>query len=218
MPRVQWSISPTSLAFLTYSQVDHDVNDFICELQSSFDMLGASRHLVAHEFHADGGNHYHCLVQWSAGFNTRDPRVFDVGGFHPNYQQVRAGSGQSRVRDYCLKDGAYFGDTFDDVGQPAKRSRMADWASIVRAGTLGEFWTLVEQLAPYEYANNYSRLASYATARYEQPSTYVPRYTDFVVPAVMSEWADNLVSSPPPVAYFNPAKPGCSQARQAAAG
>lgn len=194
MPRVQWSISASSIAFLTYSQVNHDVDDFICELQSSFDMLGASRHLVAHELHEDGGNHYHCLVQWTSGFNTRDERVFDVGGFHPNYKQVRVGSGQARVRDYCLKDGAYYGDTFDDLEGPAKRSRMDDWASIVRADSLAEFWALVQQLAPYEYVNNYGRLAVYASARYEQPAAYVPRYTNFVVPGVMTAWAASLVS------------------------
>lgn len=193
--RVQWTVASTSFAFLTYAQVDHDVDDFICELQSSFDMLGASRHLVAHELHADRGNHYHCLVQWTSGFTSRDTRVFDVGGFHPNYQSVRRGPDQQRVRDYCLKDGAYYGDTFDDIDDVVvKRKRDDVWSEIVGAATLVEFWSLVQRLAPYEYVNNYSRLACYATARYDQPAAYVPRYTDFVVPGVMAAWVASLVS------------------------
>jgi hypothetical protein len=192
---VTWNVASSSFAFLTYSQVNHDVDDFICELQAAFDCLGASRHLVAHELHEDGGNHYHCLVQWTSGFTSRDERVFDVGGFHPNYKSVRRGADQQRVRRYCLKDGAYYGDTFDDVDDViVKRKRDDVWSEIVGATSVVEFWSLVQRLAPYEYVNNYSRLASYATARYDQPAAYVPRYTDFVVPGVMAAWEASLVS------------------------
>lgn len=146
MVQVDWRFS---VAYLTYSQVNYDVGSFVSLLQATYDQLGASHHLVAHELHGDGGHHYHTVVRFPQPVRTRDPRFFDVAGFHPNYRGLRGAANVGRVLDYCRKDGDFYGtdDPMDFVGGDGHvggRDRDDVWHQILSAGCEDEFWELCE--------------------------------------------------------------------------
>lgn len=153
MAQVDWRFS---VAYLTYSQVDYvdasntitdHVGAFVSLLQATYDQLGASHHLVAHELHGNGGHHYHTVVRFPNPVRTRDPRFFDVAGFHPNYRGLRGAANVGRVLDYCRKDGDFFGpdgdDDFTGAGSHVVgRERDDVWHQILGAGCEDEFWEL----------------------------------------------------------------------------
>lgn len=197
MPVVTWSIKPQNIAYLTYAQYNGDPIRSVSDIQSSLAILGVSHCLVGHEFHQDGGHHYHVVCRWEDGYATRDPRVFDVDGHHPNYQCVRGRDHIKRVVEYCTKDGDFYGDPDEFLDIPKGPGRDEIWSSIIGAGNIDEFWRLVRELAPYEYVTGYDRLSSYASAHYGRAEAYVPDFTVFDTPGVLDDWVrDNLVCAP----------------------
>ena len=59
--------------------------------------------LIARETHADGGTHLHAFVDFGRKVDIRNPRRFDVEGFHPNIQPC--GRTPQKMLDYAVKDG-----------------------------------------------------------------------------------------------------------------
>ena len=59
--------------------------------------------LIGRETHADGGTHLHAFVDFGRKVDIRDPRRFDVEGFHPNIQPC--GRTPQKMLDYAIKDG-----------------------------------------------------------------------------------------------------------------
>lgn len=203
-PQVTWSVKPGNIAYLTYSQYDGDPLQSVSDLQAFFATLGVADSLVAHEFHGDGGHHYHYLLRWSETFHTRDPRAFDVAGHHPNYKCVRGKDHIRRVVDYCCKDDDYYGDRSPFLDSGTRSNRDAVWAEIVGAESADDFWRLVRELAPFEYVNNYDRLVSYATTHFGKPQAYVPEFVDFDVPGELSDWVRENVSIAPALSRDGP--------------
>lgn len=198
MPQVNWVIGPKSCAYLTYPRYGGDPLQSVSDLQSFFATLGVADHVVAHELHADGGHHYHCLLRWDEGFTTRDVRAFDVDGHHPNYSCARGKDSIRRVLGYITKDGDYYGDLspFEALSADGKQSRHAIWAEIVGAQSVDDFWRLVRELAPEAYVRDYSRLTEYVSAHFSKPDTFVPEFTDFDVPVELAQWFRDNVSTP----------------------
>lgn len=197
MPQVNWSVKPGNVAYLTYSQYDGEPLQSVSDLQAFFATLGVADSLVAHELHQDGGHHYHCVLRWEEVFLSRDPRVFDLGGHHPNYKCVRGKDHVRRVLDYCCKDDDYYGDRAPFIdGAGRQNSREAIWAEIIGAESSDDFMRLVRELAPYEYVNNYDRLVSYTTSHYGRVEEFVPTFTSFNVPDELSAWQRENVSTP----------------------
>jgi hypothetical protein len=94
-------------AFLTYPQAaaipsKEFLHDFLMA-------LGATKVLVARELHQGGGVHYHACAEWTARFSSRDERVFDVAGCHPNIQRPRS---FKSVLVYVVKGGDYVNTGF----------------------------------------------------------------------------------------------------------
>lgn len=84
---------------LTYAQSNGldpwKVNDLLSK-------LGAEC-IIGHEDHADGGTHLHAFFMFARKFCSRNPRVFDCEGHHPNILRGRKSPGQ--MWDYATKDG-----------------------------------------------------------------------------------------------------------------
>ena len=59
--------------------------------------------LIARETHANGGTHLHAFIDFGRRVDIRDPRRFDVEGFHPNIQPC--GRTPQKMLDYAIKDG-----------------------------------------------------------------------------------------------------------------
>lgn len=95
--------------FLTYSQVGSvGLKEFICQLltnlygnlfypeyKNSVISIMGSR-----EFHQDKGIHFHLLLIFKRRLTTRNSKVFDTFGIHPNIQAPRS---LKRVKAYILK-------------------------------------------------------------------------------------------------------------------
>lgn len=84
---------------LTYAQSDGLDPFGIVNLLAE---LGAEC-IVGKESHADGGTHYHAFFMFARKFQSRNPRVFDVDGHHPNI--LRGRKTPEQMYDYATKDG-----------------------------------------------------------------------------------------------------------------
>jgi len=88
-------------AFLTYPQSEFDVD----KLHEFLDQLaGVLWARIATESHESGEPHVHAVVQFSRRFQSKQPRIFDFEGRHPNIQSVRD---VRRSLEYVTKEGKY---------------------------------------------------------------------------------------------------------------
>lgn len=111
--------------FATYPQVGPDVSkeDALAAIINRYDVEWA---LVAHELHADGEPHLHCVVRFKDYFQTHDPHEFDhVAGKHGNYQSPR---GLKAVLTYCYKGGDVV--SHGDVPSPESSSATSSRVSL----------------------------------------------------------------------------------------
>lgn len=98
-PTTRFQLRAKNVA-LTYPQCDlakQHLYDAL-RLRCGDNLVGC---LVAVERHADGNTHFHAYLRFSEVFSSRDSRVFDIDGHHPNVQSCR--SPRSWIR-YCLKE------------------------------------------------------------------------------------------------------------------
>ena len=86
--------------FLTYPNCTlskEAVRDFLIA-------LGMKEYCVARELHQSGEPHIHALMMFENKLGSRNPRVFDIQGFHPNIQGCRS---PKSVFTYIRKDGDF---------------------------------------------------------------------------------------------------------------
>lgn len=95
-------------AFLTYPRAEA-IESKDALLQFLLGIGNASKVLVAKELHEDGGIHYHACVEFPRKFQSRDVRVFDFMGCHPNIDSPRS---LKSVLIYCIKEGDYVNHRF----------------------------------------------------------------------------------------------------------
>lgn len=86
---------------LTYSQALNLTTMRILEKSKEW---GAVKYVIGEEFHQDGGNHYHVYLTFAKRVHSRDPKVFDIDGYHPNIKKVKRDQGWI---EYCMKDGHF---------------------------------------------------------------------------------------------------------------
>lgn len=60
---------------------------------------------IGQEHHEDGGLHLHCYIQFKQKFDSKDVRVFDYAGHHPNITPPNQYSSPAKGRAYCKKEG-----------------------------------------------------------------------------------------------------------------
>lgn len=184
-------------ALLTYAQC----NDLRSEhVANHFESLEAGL-VVGVEHHADGGRHLHAFISFGRKFHSRDARVFDVGGYHPNI--VPSKGNPKGGYDYATKDGCVEHDTLN-WGTVSKRqqSKTAElWTEITSADTRDEFFGRALKLDPKSLCCSFGNLAKYADWRYpavlpayvgwEQNSFSVPIFSgieEWILGNVHTEW------------------------------
>ena len=98
---------------LTYSALGTDSNsvaDLGAKIVIMLGDLGAEC-IVGRESHLDGGLHLHAFFMFGRKFESRNVRIFDVDGHHPNivrgYKDARAGCA------YAIKEGDVVGGGLD---------------------------------------------------------------------------------------------------------
>jgi len=84
---------------LTYSQSE-GLDPF--RIVDTLAELGAEC-IVGKELHSDGGTHYHAFFMFARKFQSRNPRIFDIDGHHPNI--LRGRKTPEQMFDYATKDG-----------------------------------------------------------------------------------------------------------------
>lgn len=171
---------------LTYAQVGLD-----------FDWEGVVRLLhelgfhsrIARELHADGGIHYHVYADHGTAYSTRNARVFDHGGSHPNIAPVR--SRPDTVYDYVGKDGDIVHDDIPerpgpDNGGNAKGRRHDVWTTILASPDKDSFFEACEKMAPRELVTSFTSVSAFADwkyrpkrERYKDPRGFDCNITDY---------------------------------------
>lgn len=110
---------------------------------------------IASELHESGDPHVHVVAQFVRRFQTRNERVFDYEGRHPNIQPVR---NTAKALTYVSKDGQ-----FTDFGTvPVKRPRTTEAEALSLATTPDEGEYLRACLSariPFQYAKRIRELA-----------------------------------------------------------
>ena len=167
-------------ALLTYAQCGNldpfHVNDHLGQ-------LGAEC-IIGRENHSDGGIHLHAFVDFGRKFSSRNERVFDVDGCHPNVAPGRRTP--EKMWDYATKDGDVVAGGLERPRGKGLSETGKAWSSIVLAETREEFFALVEELDPRSLCVNFPSLRCYADWRFR------PDRIDYVSPPGVSFSTDQF--------------------------
>ncbi|ALE29576.1 replication associated protein [Lake Sarah-associated circular virus-2] len=164
--------------FLTYPRCAITAETFQLWLESTFTPTYL---VIGSELHQDGTPHVHVCFTLDTALRTRDERVFDFHGHHPNIVRPRA---IKKCIDYVKKDG-----NFIESGEPPAMKRK--WSELQTATTSEEFFKTALEISPRDYYLNQERL-EYMARKLFKPvvPTYVPQWVDFNIPQELSDWID----------------------------
>lgn len=152
---------------LTYSQCDLP-KDAVKEYLNSISEL--DEYCIGQEHHQDGNLHIHAWIKFKTKYQSRNPRCFDINGFHPNIMTARSKKGSI----------AYVSKEDTDPLQNIKDDKLTYSEIFDKATTSKEFMSLVLQNHARDYANNYDRLISMSKNHYKpEPVQYTPKYKEF---------------------------------------
>lgn len=121
--------------------------------------------IVGRESHADGGIHLHAFFMFERKFQSRNERIFDVGGHHPNIVPSR-GTPEAGY-DYATKDGDIVAggllraDCTERIPETSSK-----WAYFVLAETRDEFFSRIQAEDPRSLCTHFTSLCAYANWRY----------------------------------------------------
>jgi len=166
--------------FITYPQCEADKGELLAHMLELEPSVKFCR--VARELHADGNPHLHVLLSCSKKRDIRSAGHFDWLGKHPNVQSCR---NLVDVLDYISKDG-----DFVDFGVPPGTKNV--WSTILGADNKEDFLALVKEHDPCNFVLRYEQVINYAETNYKPPvPIYSPKFTEFVVPTVLSNWVSD---------------------------
>lgn len=175
---------------LTYSQVDENV--FLRTPTSHFEyctsLLGPlDVYRLGRELHADGGTHFHAFVSPSAKCSTRNARLFDYAGYHPNVRSVPKTPWKSW--DYVGKEH----DIIHEHGERPRGDRTPEhgrdsaWHDALGAPTKEDFLSCLREKAPREYVLYHESIERFVEKHYapvpphyESPSFEADRRSDLL--------------------------------------
>ena len=138
---------------------------------------------ISKELHQNGDPHIHALIKFADKFRSRNPRVFDIEGFHPNIQGCRSPKASF---EYIRKDG----DFITNIGY--KRT----YGDLMRENDTGEeFMKAAKKEMPRDYVLNHEKLEYFCNKNYRaEREVYQPRYVDFPrVAGAMLSWRDQYI-------------------------
>lgn len=176
--------------FLTYPQCDLDTQYILDQLKDKCARYKPTYIVVASEHHQDGTLHRHAFIQLTDKSNIKDPRFYDIDGYHGRYESARD---PTNSREYVCKDAEYV-EWGQFRGGPQRRNSDAPYAAaFTDAGSKEEFLQLIREAAPRDYALNLERLEYVAEHTFKRvEELYVPRWQgeQFVVLPEMQRWVD----------------------------
>lgn len=155
---------------LTYSQAN-DLDPWsIVDLLSE---LGCEC-IVGRENHQDGGTHYHAFFEHSSKLRSKDPRVFDIGPYHPNILTGRKTPGF--MFDYATKDGDICAG---GLARPSdvRASVTGDtfWEAVFSAETRDATLDIARRTSPALFGRYYFQVRAIAESKAaDDPTDYEP--------------------------------------------
>lgn len=162
---------------LTYAQ-SNGLDEW--DVSNHLSSLGAEC-IIAREDHVDGGTHLHCFVDFNRKFRSRNVRVFDVGGFHPNVSPSRGTP--EKGWDYAIKDGEVVAG---GLARPLPRGgmhvgahRVINVAHLCESGE--EFLELYDEMERGDLIGRFANVRAYADWRFrlDEPVYSTPIGADF---------------------------------------
>lgn len=180
--------------FLTYPQVPEELqrdalHNYLTN-KFAFEYCCTSE-----ERHEDGGKHFHVYAKFTKRFRSKDQSIFDYSGRHPNIQSAY---NPGKCLTYVQKD-----KNFIESGVPPALKEDNSWDAIVAVETKDDFMQAVKAKYPRDYVLNLEKLEYYAEKRFKpELPAYVPIYNDFIVPAPVKEWMDQMHQVRVPTAHI----------------
>lgn len=165
--------------FATYPQAEGLTTERVVRFYK--EELKCSEYTVGRELHADGHIHYHCLVRWDQPFETRNERMFDIDGRHPNIQTARS---PQAIYTYVTKDGDFQSNRREENQNPKSK-----YSELLECPDVETFWTTVKRKFPQDYVLRLDKL-EYMASKHFKPTIeeYISPFTDFVVTPEIQRW------------------------------
>lgn len=162
---------------LTYSQVDNE-DVFVrnpsahfehcCSVWGPIDVYRLGR-----ELHQDGGTHFHAFIGTSDRCSTRNARLFDFDGYHPNVRAIRTTPG--KAFDYAGKHN----DVIYEFGQKPGGDRApgngrdGPWRDALASGSKEAFLDCLRDNAPRDYVLYHEAILRFVERQFkEEPPEY----------------------------------------------
>jgi len=122
---------------------------------------------VASELHEDGSPHLHVYLYKADAVRTKNEKVFDYYGFHPNIQPCRK---TSDVLTYIAKGGNYI-----DYGVLDAGSQKRTWNDMLLAQNAQEAKNFAKEHFPRDYILNHEKIEYFVNKHFkpEMPA-YLP--------------------------------------------
>lgn len=185
----------TTKVFLTYPQCTTSKEEALQLLQLNHPI---EEYCIAQETHEDGGKHLHILLKFSRKVNYKEENCLDIQQFHPNIQRPRS---EKHVHKYCHKEDK---EPLCTITQPGQL-----WKEALQETTEEGFFNVLREGAPRDFILFQDRIKSFAVHKFTTETTYVPKWTDFNLPAELKEYTLTTdTTRPTTLVIHSPAKYG----------
>nr|QJB18720.1 MAG: replication-associated protein [Genomoviridae sp.] len=149
-------------ALLTYAQCG-ELDPFA--IVNHLGSLGAEC-VIGRESHADGGIHLHAFTDFGRKYQSRNERVFDVEGRHPNV--LRGTRTPEKMWDYATKDGDVVAGGLQRPSGMGVSETGSVWHQIILSETREEFFAACADLDPRSFCVSFGSIRTYADWRYRE--------------------------------------------------
>ncbi len=184
--------------FLTYSQVgERSLDDVFNHLRRLREPEQPRYLVVARERHGDGGFHFHAVIDFGKRFRSRDARVFDFDGIHPNISAIRTTREYDNKVTYTKKDGE-----FKELGTheqaESRGHKQQHWIDLIDGSeNRDDFMAKAKTVAPRDFILQNDKFEAFAAKYYNNVATYVSEYTpeDFeYTPTAAKDWVEEVLN------------------------
>jgi hypothetical protein len=186
MPNFQLN---TKNVFLTYPKCNLPISDILASLYAKPHVVYVC---VSSEVHADGEPHRHALVQFSQPLRTRNERMFDINGFHPNIQGARS---PKATLQYVKKEGDFLErGTFVEAKAKGGEKEVVcaeEIKSTAQEMTYGDFLCWASEHNVHYAEKIWNAFAKKDISTLEDSDDYDPKFLDPAFLAMMKEELNN---------------------------
>jgi len=150
--------------------------------------------IVGKEDHQGEGNHLHAFFSFDKKFCSRNARIFDVGGFHPNILTGRRTP--EAMWDYATKDGDVVAGGLERPVAPSAKTTGAEfWTAVFDAESEEGTYTAARVADVALYGRYYFQIRAIAQGKsVRNPLDYEPDSSmEFGGPYLeeLSDWVEN---------------------------